>query len=173
MGFNDFLQPVLIVGFTDPKTGQIDWPAFREDLRGKLLTSHVGFANGVSTVALTREYCNRTDIEACIFMESELQASRAFFMDHGVILRNASRRWHVVDNAAEALSFITNRTMRVVRAYGRTKAVGTLAAEQYPQLSEHAVLKALGTMQSSVKRLEEATKKELPPAKKKRKKRTS
>ena len=161
MGFNDFLQPVLIVGFTDPSTGRVDWPAFREDLRGKLLTDHVGFSNGIGTVALTRYYCKRTDMEACLVMERELQASRAFFMDHGIILRNASRRWHIVDNASEALGFIANRTMRVVRAYVRTKAVGQIASLQYPQLAKHAVLQTLGAAEPSIKKLEEATKKYL------------
>ncbi len=168
MGFGDYLQPVVIVGFTDPDTGQVDWPAFREDLRAKLLTDHKGFTNGIGTVALAQHYCRRTDIEACWVVERELQAARAFLMDHGIILRNAHRRWHIVDNAAEALGFITNRTMRVVRAYGKTRAVGEIAAYQYPQLADHAVLKALGTMQPSIKRLEEATKKGLPPGRKKK-----
>jgi hypothetical protein len=155
---------ILPVGFTDPNTGQVDWNGFREDLRGKLQTDHRGFANGVGTVALARYYFRRTDLEACLKMECELQAARAVLLDRGIILRNASRRWHIVDSASEALGFIVNRTMRVVRAYGRTTAVGQIASQQYPQLASHPVLQALGAAEPSIKRLKKATKKGLPPS---------
>jgi len=164
MGFE--LQPPLVVGFTDPNTGLVDWDAFRADLRGRLLTSHVGLTNGVSTVSLARIYFKRTDLEASLFMERELQAARAILLDRGIILRNTNRRWHIVADAAEALGFIVNRTMRVVRAYGRTKAVGEIASKQYPQLAQHTVLQALGTAGPSIKRLEKATKKGLPSGQK-------
>lgn len=164
MGFDDFLQPVLIVGFTNPDTSQVDWQAFREDLRGRLLTDHVGFANGISTTALANHYCRRTDIEACIVMERELQSARAVLMDSGIILRNAHRRWHIVDNAAEALGFIVNRTRRVVRAYGRTTAVSVIAAQQYPELAMNPVLEALGSTERAIRRLREATEDEELPS---------
>jgi len=163
VGFNDFLQPPLPVDFTDPTTGAVDWPALREDLRGRLLTDHVGFANGTGTVALARIYFRRTDVEACLIMERELQSARAVLMDSGIILRNAYRRWHIVDNAAEALGFIVNRTRRVVKAYGRTSAVGAIASQQYPELAMNPVLQALGSAERSIKRLKEATEDEQLP----------
>lgn len=163
MGFGDFLQPPLPVDFTDPDTGSVDWASFNEDLHGKLLTDHIGFTNGISTVALARYYFRRTDVEACLVMEAHLQSSRAALMDRGIILRSAYRRWHIVDNAAEALGFIVNRTRRVVRAYGRTTAVSALASQQYPELAMNPVLQALGSTERSIKRLKEATEdKELP-----------
>lgn len=163
MGFNDYLQPPLPVEFTDPDTGRIDWREMREDLRARLQTDHLGFVNGVSTVALARIYFRRTDVEACLIMERELQAARAVLMDRGIILRNAYRRWHIVDNAAEALGFIVNRTRRVVRAYGRTSAVGAIAAQQYPELAMNPVLQALGSAERSIRRLKEATEDEELP----------
>lgn len=162
MGFGDFLQPPLPVEFTDPDTGYVDWGGFREDLRGRLLTDHRGFTNGTGTVALARIYFRRTDVEACLVMEGALQSARAVLMDRGIILRNAHRRWHIVDNPAEALGFIVNRTRRVARAYGRTRAVGAIASQQYPELAMNPVLQALGAAERSIRRLEEATQ-EQPP----------
>lgn len=157
MGFGDFIQPPLPISFTDPNTGAVDWSAFDEDIRGKLITDHLGFINGISTAALARYYFRRTDVEACLVMEAHLQSCRAALMDRGIILRNAYRRWHIVDNAAEALGFIVNRTRRVVRAYGRTTAVSEIATLQYPELAMNPVLKALGSAERSIKRLKKAS----------------
>jgi hypothetical protein len=90
-------------------------------------------------------------------METQMQMVRPELLKIGMILRNTNYKWHIVDNATEAVSFIENRTKRIVNAYKRTTTVSTIATLQYPELADHPTVKALGSMSRSIKRLEEST----------------
>lgn len=144
------------VNFYDLDSGNIDWKGFREELRGKLLTDHVGWANGVSTKDLATYFYHRTDLEACLSMENEMQFARYILLGRGTILRNAYKRWHIVDNAEEAYRFLHDRSMRLLRAHARTVTASLIATKQFPELAESSLPKALASMSASFKRLEKA-----------------
>jgi len=131
------------------------WADFREDLRGKLLTDHIGRFNGISTDDLAEYYFGQRGLEASIKMESELQQARQILLSRGIILKNSKYRWHIVGETIEAYDFIRNRSLRIVRAHQRTKVVATISQSQFPELAETATVKALGSMQKTVDKLRE------------------
>ncbi len=142
--------------FYDSDTGYEDTEGFREDLRAKLITEHKGEANGVSTSDLAKYYYGENNLEACLTMENELQLARYILLSRGIILRNSHYRWHIVDSAIEALSFLTNRTLRIVKADLRTRVASAIALEQYPELAEYSTPKALVAMSKQFDKLKAA-----------------
>lgn len=145
------------------------WPDFREDLRGKLLSDHMGRHDGIATDDLAEYYFGQRSLEACLKMESELQQARQVFLKRGVILKNTGYRWHIVAETIEAYNYIRNRSMRIVRAHQKTKVVASVATGQFPELAETATVKALGGMQKTVDKLKdgitEDASKQLPEGK--------
>jgi len=157
MGFG--IATIAPIGFVNSQ-GEIDWAGFREELRGMLLTECRGRFNGLSTDDIAERYFGRRDLEACIKVENELQLARAILVKRGIVLKNTNYRWHIIDEQVEAYSYIRNRTMRIVNAHQRTRAVANIVQKQYPELSETATVKALAGMQKPVDRLKQAVSKD-------------
>lgn len=159
MGFTT--ETIYPIGFSNRRTGFVDWHGFREDLRGKLQTDCKGTINGVSTDDLAEYYFGRRDLEASFRMENELQLARTILMKRGIILKNTRYRWHIVGDAGEAHGFLTNRSLRLVRAHSRLRVTGKVATDSYPELAETATVQAIGTMEKPIKELQEAVDKDL------------
>lgn len=163
MGFD--LSSVIPLDFVDKKTRDPDWAAFREDLRGKLLTEHTGFINGVGTGDLAEYYFKRRDLEAYLRMEHELQTARFILMNRGIILKNSFNRWHIVATAIEAHSFLVNRTMRIVRAHERNVKANAIATDNYPELQKYSLPTAISAMGKPIKKLRQALNKDMDKVK--------
>jgi len=154
MGFS--LGIIVPVDFYDKETGYIDYHAFRQDLRGKLIKEHCGAINGISTESLAECYYHRRDLEPCLKMEQELQFARAVLRERGIILKNTYCRWHIVDNAPEAYGYLKNRAMRMVRAHGRVVTESEIALKYFPELEGYSLPKAIAGLGKPVKQLKEA-----------------
>ena len=164
MGFrrSDYLDPPNPVDFTDPITGVVNWRKLEEDLRGRLLTDHVGFGNGITTEELAAVYFKRTDFEACSAMGQAIQRARKRLMEAGIFVKNTNYRWHIADGALEKIDYIKNRTRGLVAAFRRTSAQLGIAANQHPEIAQHALVDAYKKAEGGLLALEKAERRPLP-----------